>query len=1101
MIDDCIREIYISSEKIYTFTPGDISECDFAFQNIYPDYFTKNYRYDYDIEIKFEFQDSVHFDGFMNITMHFNEYIIKTTDQKFWRCTNCGNNGYGGGTGDYEFYNNRINFYCGNNNQAEPCKGNGATGVIWYTFIFNISSLNDVRNGGVKGQFEVNNNYYALNPQRIYYRQIYYLDNELELINFNTSENFFIAENETFPIEYTDYYFKLVYMDNNFNGNLKGLDTYDNPVNLNDGDSFKVSDSTGLSYQLTQQEKNDRAVNVSLKIRAYNCPNCESYKTSPVCPETEFIFIITVYGQPPTTIPPSTEPIIPSTTRPIIPTTQPIIPTTHALIPSTIQPIIPQTTQPNFPSTSQLIISPLTQEIIPPNSLYIVPDTNKIHCLDNYISYDLIKDISIHFCPDYMLDEVMSNVLDMVYRIDINQNYKILAKDYIAQITPIDYSNPDTNINTEIFSPSSYSNFSECEQKLRNHYKIYTPRKITFIQIELNNTYDNVLVNQVEYIAYDDTHKELNLSLCKEANIQMHYSIKPNKQEEIDLIEYFKEKNIDILDINDVFFNDICLPYNDLKKDLTLKNRIEEFYKNYTLCEKNCQYEEIIFSDMMVVCNCNIKYQLDVENINFDLEKYELNIKNQNFKIIKCYEAFTSIKDNLKNIGFWLFLLLIIINIALFIWLCLSLKPIQEQISKEMAKNGYIKKKDEGNAFCHNYVKKLDKLIERLNKMKGDYIEKKGNPPPKRKIRTITDLDQNNTDKNLLKKKPKNKNKKSLREDIEQLKLRMDKTKRPNKNSKNIKIFKTTNNALVEDSSKSPNLVIYNERKNKSKNQVSNMEANKEDNINIEKSNKMNLINLNINELKNKVHIPQATKHILNTYSFEEALEKDKRGICGIYYIFLISKQAIMHTIFYRSPMEPLPLRLMILKFIFGCELALNIIFYTDDKITDYYNSDKNFVLIAFTNNIIIILLSLLISYVILTFFIHMINSSNEIMDIFRVEEEKIKKNIKYDITFGRLKEIIAEIKKIIKKFKIKVIIFFIVELLITLFFWYYVTVFCNIYSKTQTSWLFDSLITIVIKIVFELLINIIFSLLYKGSIKSNCKCLYLAIIFIYNFV
>ena len=108
MIDDCIREIYISSEKIYTFTPEDISKCDFAFQNIYPDYFTKNYRYDYDIEIKFEFQDSVHFDGFMNITMHFNEYIIKTTDQKFWNCTNCGNNGNGGGTWDYVFYNNSI---------------------------------------------------------------------------------------------------------------------------------------------------------------------------------------------------------------------------------------------------------------------------------------------------------------------------------------------------------------------------------------------------------------------------------------------------------------------------------------------------------------------------------------------------------------------------------------------------------------------------------------------------------------------------------------------------------------------------------------------------------------------------------------------------------------------------------------------------------------------------------------------------------------------------------------------------------------------------------------------------------------------------------
>ena len=1091
MIDDCIRRIYISGQTIYSFDYTDIAECDFAHQDIYPAYFTKNYRYDYDIEIKFEFQDSVHFDGFMNITMHFNEYIIKTTDKTFWKCTNCGNFGNGGGNGDYEYYKDRINFYCGNNNQNENCKGNGATGSIWYTFIFKISSLNDVRKGGANGQFEVNNNYYALNPQKIYYRQIYYLDDELELINFNTTENFFIEENVTLPIEFTDYYFKMKYMDNNFNGILKALDTNDNQADLNDGSSFKVSDSMGLRYQLTEQEKNNRAVNVSLKITAYNCPNCDSSKSSPVCPETEFIFIITVYGYPPTTIPTT------------IPTTLPNVPTTLPNIPKTL-PNIP-ITLPNL-STTLPYISPDTQQIIP-NTEYIAPDTIISHCLDNYIDYDSLKEISIHYCPDYILAEVNENALDMIFRIDINQTYKIFAQDYVALITPIDYSDPDTNTNTEVFSPSSYANFSECEKLLRNYYKIYTPRKITFIQIELNNTYDNVLVNQVEYMVFDDNHTILNLSLCQKANIQMYYAIKPEKEEEIDLVAEFRDKGIDILDINDVFFNDICIPYSDSKKDLTLKNRIEEFYKNYTLCEKNCQYDEILFSEMMVICNCTIKYDVDVENINFDIENYEINIKNQNFKIIKCYKAFTDIKDNLKNIGFWIFLLLLIINIALLIWLCLSFKPIQEQISKEMAKKGYIRPNDEGHAFCHNYVKKLDKLIIRLNQMKSDFIDKKQEKkeaPPKKKTYVITDMDQSSRKNNLFKKKQKPKKNIDLAKNIESLKSRMDKTKRPNKKTKNINTYKlkTSNNALLENTTKSKNKLLSTEANNiKLKNKFNNIQtSNINNNNNKNDSDTINLINLNIKELKNKTIIPEETKHILNIYNFEEAVKYDKRSLGGIYYIFLISKQAIMHTIFYRSPIEPLPLRLMILKFIFACELALNVIFYTDDKITDYYNTDKNLVVIAFTNNIIIIFLSLILSYVILTFFIHMINSTNDIMDIFRLEEDKIKKDRKYTITLVRLKEIITEIKSIIRKFKIKVIIFFIIEFLITLFFWYYVTVFCNIYNKTQISWLFDCFITIVIKIIFELIINIIFSILYTTSIKSNCKCLYSGIIFIYNF-
>ena len=96
----------------------------------------------------------------------------------------------------------------------------------------------------------------------------------------------------------------------------------------------------------------------------------------------------------------------------------------------------------------------------------------------------------------------MINIADILPRIDNNTRYVIIAKDYVTHVIPIDYS--DKNENTEIFYPSSYVNFSECEKILRDYYYIYTPRKITFIQIELNNTNNDILVNQLEYQAYDD---------------------------------------------------------------------------------------------------------------------------------------------------------------------------------------------------------------------------------------------------------------------------------------------------------------------------------------------------------------------------------------------------------------------------------------------------------------------------------------------------------------------------------------------------------------------------------------------------------------------
>ena len=533
----------------------------------------------------------------------------------------------------------------------------------------------------------------------------------------------------------------------------------------------------------------------------------------------------------------------------------------------------------------------------------------------------------------------------------------------------------------------------------------------------------------------------------------------------------------------------MCLPYDDTKKDLTLKNRIEEIYKNYTFCEKNCIKDKIIFEEMSVLCNCSIKKNIDVENFNFDFYEHKVVAENQNFKIAKCSNAFSSLKDNLKNTGFWIFLILMIINIILVILFYLSIKQIQEEVSKEMIKNGYFKPADDGHLFCHNYIKKLDKLIIKLNEMKNDYIRKKEGAPPKKKTHIIHFNDKSDRKKIINKTFRKVKNNKDVANDIKQLKSRMEKTKRP----KTFKILNknSTKGEFFEETIKTQNL---------SKKKIINYEINQNNNDINNNSSKINLININLNNLKKKVYIPQESKHILNIYNFEEALNYDKRSFVRIFFIFLISKKEIMHAIFYRSPIEPLPVSLALLKFIFSCDLALNAIFYTDSKISENYNSVKNIFLISFTNNLIIILLSVLISYVILTFFIHLINSTIKIMSLFRNEEEKMKKNNKYFITFQRKKEIITEIKNIIKIFKIKVIAFFIIEFLFIIFFWYYATIFCFVYNKTQLSWLLNSLITIIIKTIIEVFINLLFSLLYKCSISSKFKALYSVILFLYSY-
>ena len=169
--------------------------------------------------------------------------------------------------------------------------------------------------------------------------------------------------------------------------------------------------------------------------------------------------------------------------------------------------------------------------------------------------------------------------------------------------------------------------------------------------------------------------------------------------------------------------------------------RIEEIYKNYTFCEKNCKIDKIDFENKTISCICTIKSNFTVKDLNFNLNEYKLEKKKSNFKITKCLNKLGSLKDNLDNSGFWIFLGLFVLNILLLIcFCCLGIKPLEAYLIKEMADNGYIKKGEEGHAFCHNYIKKLDMLMERLNEMKKNFSnnnKKEGNAPPKHKTHIV----------------------------------------------------------------------------------------------------------------------------------------------------------------------------------------------------------------------------------------------------------------------------------------------------------------------------------------------------------------------------
>ena len=87
----------------------------------------------------------------------------------------------------------------------------------------------------------------------------------------------------------------------------------------------------------------------------------------------------------------------------------------------------------------------------------------------------------------------------------------------------------------------------------------------------------------------------------------------------------------------------------------------------------------------------------------------------------------------------------------------------------------------------------------------------------------------------------------------------------------------------------------------------------------------------------------------------------------------------------------------------------------------------------------------------------------------------------------------------IIKKLKIKILFFIILEVTLLLFFFYFVTAFCEVYQKTQISWLCDSFASFILSFPIEFLLALINASFYKLSLVRKSSLLYKIVMVIYN--
>ena len=673
------------------------------------------------------------------------------------------------------------------------------------------------------------------------------------------------------------------------------------------------------------------------------------------------------------------------------------------------------------------------------------------------------------------ISEIMNNLDVLMEGTDPEESYVINGAGYTAIIKDINEYVEDSTVNID---------FTKCEQKLR--LNLPGNIKLRILQLNIEKEDENSLTDQVEYKVYDEGGNSIDLTACNDVEINIEYELTDTSALDLDLISKFSDLGVDVFNLKDEFFNDICRPYSDdgSNSDMILSDRVSDIYQNVSLCGDDCEYVSFDFKKMSVNCNCKVKQEAssEPEKGNF-ASSITSAFLDSNFGVIKCYKLVFSLKGKLKNAGFWIFVIFIIFQITIYIYYCYTgILPIKKYIEKEMKENGYKVNENEDNKENIIYKRTDNENLETKNH----------SFPPKKKIH------ENKNKIKWIKFSIKKEDTNIHTEDVNDKDF--DKNTEPHDidshNNKNpgIYIKFNKNRNRIRKANKMPTL---------SSKEI--MNANEE--IKVNKKNKINPIKrkigdhlIFINAENTDNYIPLNSLYNLDNYDYEEAIEYEDRSFGRIFFIYLMSKEGILNTFYYQQPLELKPLRILMFIFSNACDIALNCFFYLSDNISDKYHYEgKSAILFSLTNNITISLVSSIVGYCLIYFSQSLVQSTDKITLLFREQDDLLKKDKHYHVESKKNMDIIKEIKKILKCLKLKITIFLIFENLLMIFFFYYVTAFCHVYNSTQTSWLLDSLTSYGISLLTAFAVSFLMSVIYEISINCKCKILYKITIFIYK--
>ena len=528
---------------------------------------------------------------------------------------------------------------------------------------------------------------------------------------------------------------------------------------------------------------------------------------------------------------------------------------------------------------------------------------------------------------------------------------------------------------------------------------------------------------------------------CSDKNVIMYENILNILNNPI-AIQLLDEQKINIFDLENDFYNDICFHFESPNgKDITLQDRIKTFYPNINLCDEGCISKGVNMSNMEAKCECTFNDLLNADIFSNNLFGNNLLIKetlenirnvinNMNIEILTCYKDIFDFKYFKKNIGGFIIITLFFSEI-----ICVGYFFFVANIKTK--KNMY--------SLTEKYIK-MNKENKSRNKIKESNI----NPPKKRKKNNKQIiLTSNKTDKE------KEMNKSILIKKKQFLKTEL--------NSKRDLI-----KFPIENSINSSNKSLSKFRFNKNKLNLSNK------NFGTNKNNNKNSQTIN----ENKIDFNYILELSEESQDYDIIIEEDKRTFCEYYVDKIKDNQKFIKSFFINEITKPRAIKILVFILALDLYFFINGLFYSDSYVSEVYNSKKKetvfsfvprsidrFFYCAFVGNII-----------------------DYVIGFFLVEEITIKKILLKERNENSYINLRSEMMKMTKGIIKRIYILIIINYFIVIFTWYYISCLNNVYPHMKYEWLISSIIIITISQILPFIFSFLETCVRFLSIKMKSE-------------